>query len=342
MTFWLANHDKSEWPDLDICQTEESCHVTHTQNRCSKDAIEKMCPDEFFAKHKYKYDPAVTVPEYEYYDYFDCPKAGNSKANDSFVASSEYQPLCRGSNLVHGDHKYVALNQQVKEPHVHDSGYLSPIEAEQRSDNDDHSSNRDTTEGSGSKRSHPEICEAEAAFRTPHENTNSQVAKIKKRVVEYNNIAFSSDQDEATWYKDAESIPNYDTTRVAYENVYCIQDPGHTFEDEDNGFLTKRETCLYEYRNMKDDGSMDWDRWQWVRQNVAFGTSTHPKVPNQLVLSTETGPPHIEARYQEQETLRQPDQSDNVTCKKIARNSERYPIAPSELKDRKVEVTFDI
>ena len=379
MTFWLENHDKSEWPDLTICQTEDACHVTDTKNHPSKDVIEKMCSDEFFAKHKYKYvdHPSVTVKDDEDYAYAYCPKAGNSAANESLDVSSEYQAAYSSPNPVERDtythtnildDTYVAMNQEPKEPDDNESGYLCPIaiEAEQRSDNEDRSSNQDTTEGFGSKRSHTELCQAEAVSRTPHETTYSQETKIKKRVVEYSNIAFSFDQDEASWDEDAECIPNCDTPPVAYENVVYLLDEAHTSHDEDAGFIAKHEPCLGEYENMDDDGSLDSDPLACLYQNAAaFLTCTHPTVSDQLVpqsdhlyanmqekvdvvtkdtrsqLDTEAGQPHIETHHQEQETLPQPDHArDDIAGNNSAGVSESNPIAPSWLNDPKLEVTF--
>lgn len=370
MTFWLANHDKSEWPDLTICQTEDACHVTDTKNHPSKDVIEKMCSDEFYAKHKYKYVDvsSVTVKDDEDYDYSDCLKVGNSETNESLDISSEYQAAYSSPNPVERDDKFMGMNQEPKEPHDNDSGYLCPvaIEVGQRSDNEDHSPNQDTTEGFGSKRSHTEICQAEAVSRTPHETTYSQETKIKKRVVEYSNIAFSFDQDEASWDEDAECIPNYDTPPVAYENVVYLLDEAHTSQDEDTGFIAKRETCLDEYENRDDDGSLDGDPFARLYQNAAtFLTCTHPTVSDQLVpqsdhlyanmqekvdvviqatmsqLGTDAGQPHIETRYQEQETLPQPDHArDDIAGNNSAGVSEGNPIAPSWLNDSKLEVTF--
>lgn len=370
MTFWLANHDKSEWPDLTICQTEDACHVTDTKNHPSKDVIEKMCSDEFYAKHKYKYVDvsSVTVKDDEDYDYSDCLKVGNSETNESLDISSEYQAAYSSPNPVERDDKFMGMNQEPQEPHDSDSGYLCPvaIEVGQRSDNEDHSSNQDTTEGFGSKRSHTEICQAEAVSRTPHETTYSQETKIKKRVVEYSNIAFSFDQDEASWDEDAECIPNYDTPPVAYENVVYLLDEAHTSQDEDTGFIAKRETCLDEYENRDDDGSLDGDPFARLYQNAAaFLTCTHPTASDQLVpqsdhlyanmqekvdvviqatmsqLGTDAGQPHIETRYQEQETLPQPDHArDDIAGNNSAGVSEGNPIAPSWLNDSKLEVTF--
>lgn len=362
MSSWLESHDESEWPDLTICQTEDACHVTDMKNHPSKEVIEKMCSDEFFTKHKYKYVdvPSVTVWDDEDDDYSCCPKVGNSEANERLHLSSDYEVVYISPHPVERDHKLMTINQEPREPVSNESGYLSPaaMEAEQRSETEHHSSNQGLTKGFGSKRSHTEIYQAEAVSRTAQEATYSEVTKIKKRVVEYSNTAFSSDQEGTSRDEDAESIPNYDKPRVAYENALYILDQGHTSADEGSGFTPKQEACLDEYEAVDGNSSV------CLYQNAAFWTSTHPTVPDQLVpqgdhlyanmqekvdgvtgtrslLGTETGQPHMEAPYQEQETSPQLGHAlHDIASKNSAGVSERNPIAPSWLNDPKLEVTF--
>ena len=368
MTRWLANHDRSEWPDLNISQTEDASHVTDNMNGRSKDVV-AMCKNEFFTKHVYNYVdvPSATVKnDYDSDDY--CrQKAGNSKANESLVISSDYQALFKGPNPLERDHTYMAMNQQPEEQDDSYSGYLCPVgtDDEQRSDKQHHSSHRGTTKGFGSKRSHTGIYQAEPVSRTPHETTY-KVAKIKKRFVEYNNLPFSSDQDEASWYEVAESVPNHDAPQVVYENEGHIRYQGLTFQDEDSALIVKRETCLDECKDMEDDGSFYGIPLECLYQNTESGAGMYPIASDQLVpqrdhldtnmqertvdvviqdsrsqLGTETGQSHIEARYQEHETLPQPDQHD-ISGQNSARVSERYPVTPSWLNDSKLEVTFDV
>ena len=330
MRSWLERHDESEWPDLTIRQTEDACHVTDMKSKPSKDGIEKMCSDEFFAKHKYKYVDE-TIREDEDDDYSHCPKIRNSEAYESLDINSGYEAAYIDLNTVERGHKFMA----------NESDYLCPVamEAEQRSDPKPHSSNEGTTEGFGSKRS---------LTRTPHEATYSQVTKIKKRVVEYSNTAFSSDQDEASWDEDAESIPNYDTPRVAYENaVYTL--------DQGTGFITRPEACLDKYETMEGNSLV------CMYQNIL--TCTHPTVPDQLVpqkdhmyanmqetvvgvtnarslLGTDTGQLRIEAHYQQVTSPQLDHALHDIASNNNAGVSERNPIPPSWLNDHKLEVTF--
>ena len=343
MRFWLESHDESEWPDLTICQTEVACHVTDMRSRPSKEVIEKMYSYEFFANHKYKHVdvPSVTVRDDEDDDYSFFSKAGNSEANESLYIISDYEAADISPNPVERDHKFMAVNQEPREPDSNESGYLSSIamEAEPRSDTEHRSSNQSTTEGFGSNRSHTEIYQAEVFSRTAHEATFSQATKIKKRVVEYNKSAFSSDQDEASWDEDTESIRNYDTPIVASENAVYILDQSHTSQGEGTRFIPKQEACLVENEAMDSDSSACF------YQNAAFWTCTHPTVPDQLVprgdhlyanmqekldgvtgtrslQGMETGQPHMEARYQEHETSPQL----NHALQDIASNNSAGPL----------------
>ena len=360
MRSWLESHDKSEWPDLTICQTEDACHVTDMKNHPSKEVIEKMCSDEFFAKHKYKYvgDPTVTVRDDEDDDYSCCPKVGNSEAKERLDISSEYEAAYISPNPVERDHKFMTINQELRGPDSNKSGYLSPVamEPEQRGETEHHSSNQGLTEGFGSKRSHAEIYQAKTVSRTAQETTYSQVTKMKKRVVVYSNAAFSTGQEKASWDEDAESIPNYDTPRVAYENAIYILDQGHTSHDEGTGFIQRQEVCLDMYEAMDGDSSL------CLYQNAAVWSN--PTVPEQLVpqsdhlyaniqeevdgatgtrslLRTGTGQPHLKARCQEQETSPQLGHAlHDIASKNSAGVLERNAIAPSWLNDPKLEVTF--
>ena len=357
MRSWLERHDENEWPDLTICQTEDACHVTDLKSHPSKEVIEKMCSDEFFTKHKYKYVdvPSVTVRDDEDDVYSCCPKVENPEGNECLDITSDYDIT---PHPVERDPKLIAINQEPKEPDDNESGYLCPVamEVKQRSDTDHHSSNQGTIEEFGNKRSHTEICQATVVFRTPRKATYSQVTKIKKRAVEYGNAAFSFDQDDS-WDENTESIQNYDTP---YENAVYILDQGHTSQDEGTGIIPKKEAYPDEYEAMDGHSSTGF------YQNAPFFTYTHPKVADQLVppsdhlyanmqemvdgvtgtrflLDTETGQPHMEARYQGQETS--PNLGDvlhDIARKNTVGVSERNPMAPSWLNDHKLEVAFDV
>ena len=180
------------------------------------------------------------------------------------------------------------------------------------------------------------------------------MTKIKKRVVEYSKTVFSFDQDDSR-DENTESIPNYDTPRVAYENAVYIQ--GHTCQDEGTEFIPKQEACTDEYEAMDDHSSVCF------YQNSAFWTSTHPTGADQLVpqsdhlyanmqekvdevtgtrflLGVEPGQPHMEARYQEQETSSQLGDALHDIAKNTAGVSEQNPLALSWLNNHKSEVTF--
>ena len=339
MTLWLANHDQSEWPDLSICQTEDACHVTDTKKHPSKDVIEKMCTDEFFAKHKYKYVKITsdTVGDEENdYDYSCCPKAGNSEANEI-----SYQVAYSSHMSGEGDHKRLAMNQAPKEPDDNGTGYLCPVgmEAGQHSDTERSSSSPNTTEVAGCKRSRIEICQDEAVSRTANEASYPKETKIRKSVVEYSNSAFILDQDEDSSDENAESISNYDTPGVPYQVTYMSLQ-GHSSQDEDTGFIAKYEKCHEEYQNIcmicafnGDDVSAKENTLACSCQNAAYFTCSSPtgakqsgsdqlvpqsdhlyvnvekttEVRTQDAMSQETGQSHIEADCQEKEALPQPD-----------------------------------
>ena len=129
MRSWLERHDENEWPDLTICQTEDACHVTDLESHPSEEVIEKMCSDEFFTKHKYKYVdvPSVTVRDDEDDVYSCCPKVENPEGNECLDISSDYDIT---PHPVERDPKLIAINQEPKEPDDNESGYLCPVAME--------------------------------------------------------------------------------------------------------------------------------------------------------------------------------------------------------------------
>ena len=54
MQLWLQNHSESEWPDLSISQ--DGAHVLNEGRHPSKQDIERMCSEDYFAKHNYRYN----------------------------------------------------------------------------------------------------------------------------------------------------------------------------------------------------------------------------------------------------------------------------------------------
>ena len=54
MQLWLQNHSESEWPDLSISQG--GAHVLNEGRHPSKQDIERMCSEDYFAKHNYRYN----------------------------------------------------------------------------------------------------------------------------------------------------------------------------------------------------------------------------------------------------------------------------------------------
>ncbi len=256
MTVWQANHDQSEWPDMSIRQTEDACHVTDSEKHPAKDVIEKMCSDEFFEKHNYKYvevsSGADEDEENEYVHPWFSKAERHSEANNNLVSNPVYQAAYGSHMSVERYDKFLAKNPAPKEPVDNESGYLCPalMEAEQHSDTERFSCYENTTEVVGCKRSHTEICHDKAVSRTTNEVAYSKGTKIKRSVIEYTNSAFTLDEDETSWHEDAESIIIYDSPPLAYQNVAYILDEGHCSQDEDTGVIAKHETCPEEYQNI--------------------------------------------------------------------------------------------
>ena len=65
MQLWLKNHDESEWLDLSTCQPNDTCHVLDSAKHPSRQNIERMCFEDFFARHTYSYLDMSFVEGYD-------------------------------------------------------------------------------------------------------------------------------------------------------------------------------------------------------------------------------------------------------------------------------------
>ena len=90
MQLWLKNHDESEWPDLSICQTNDACHVLDAAKHPSRQNMERMCSEDFFAKHNYRYVEKSVVEEHDD-NYASCLTEDGSDVTTGFYRSPESQ-----------------------------------------------------------------------------------------------------------------------------------------------------------------------------------------------------------------------------------------------------------
>ena len=88
MKLWLRTHNEDEWPDLSVSQETDAPHVLDEDSHPSEVNIERMCSEEFFAQHRYKY-----VERSDVY----CPK----EQIENFVNPS-YSPPYENSSQVGG------------------------------------------------------------------------------------------------------------------------------------------------------------------------------------------------------------------------------------------------
>jgi len=82
MELWKEKHDESEWPDCSIRQSEDTCHAWNKEERPSKEDIEKMCSDDFFGEHRYRYYRYVKTGDVK--NNPSCSSGGNLEGDESF------------------------------------------------------------------------------------------------------------------------------------------------------------------------------------------------------------------------------------------------------------------
>ena len=101
MQVWLRTHDERKWPDLSICQPDDACHVLDTEKHPAEHNIKRMCSEDFFAKHSYRYVHKI-LNEDDDDIYSSCPSRESSEAKkisssipeyEEPYSSPKYQPL---------------------------------------------------------------------------------------------------------------------------------------------------------------------------------------------------------------------------------------------------------
>lgn len=93
MSLWKERHEKSEWPDLAITQTENACHIINKDKDCNKDIIEQMCNDGYkLSEHDYRYvqENATNRVDEEVYD--DLPEEC-SKLSPDVIEQETYEDV---------------------------------------------------------------------------------------------------------------------------------------------------------------------------------------------------------------------------------------------------------
>ena len=240
MKLWLTKHDESKWPDLSICQPQDACHVTDLEQHPSKEVIEKMCSDDFFVKHEYKY---VSRTFGIAGDDDNCPKAGRtSDKNVHLDNSSDYETAYATCNLVEENRKLVTMHEAQKAPDDNESVYLCPDTLKPEDLSSVENSHENTTGPVGSKRSRTQ----QAAVSS----TETKVGKVKKSGVEHAaNNTFNMDEGEGSLVEDRKRVTTYDTPQVQYHSLGFQADQHYAslYKSVDHEYLERSEVvCSYQ------------------------------------------------------------------------------------------------
>ena len=370
MKLWLTKHDESEWPDLSICQPQDACHVTDSEHHPSKEVIEKMCSEDFFAKHEYKYVASTFGIAG---DDDNCPKVGGmSDKTVHLDGSSEYQT----PYTVEENRKLVTMLEAQKIPDDNESGYLCPVTIKPEDLSSVENSQENTTGPVGSKISRTQ----QAAVSS----TETKVEKVKKSGVEHAaNNAFNTDEGEGSLVEDPECITTYDTPPVQYHNQGLQADQHHVslyenmelipklgrprFEEmssEGDEYVERGEVaCLYQNRE-------EFTRVSTTERNRAIYSKVKKKpkrceLGDQLVPSSDhlyanvlatmvtqdaLSPPDMESEQSNMETIHDKKETrpnsnheDDHACDDIGDSNgaivqERNSTLPSWLKDPEIQV----
>lgn len=191
MQVWLKTHEEKDWPDLSICQEGE--HVTHVldaEKHPSVQSIEKMCSEDFFAKHGYRYvDRSVDEADDE--PYASCRQVPDPKRSPS---------------------------HESKLPSVEDaSGYLCPLEEtiskrdgtelQNYNENEEHNPSNTTVNYIMFKSPLNETFDDEMSSETDQRQTTYAEIKVKNFNLGEPNRASNTDHRDCT-IRDKPAVPN--------------------------------------------------------------------------------------------------------------------------------------
>ena len=154
MQLWLKSHDESEWPDLSICQPNDAFHVLDAEKHPSKQNIERMCSEDFFARHDYRYVGRSVVEGYDE-NCASCSPKERPQVNKSF------------GNFSESEEPYSNPRNEGLSAHKDDtSGYLCPLEMKDINER---------TTMSASERCRNEVYQAENSSKTGYEATIAEI-----------------------------------------------------------------------------------------------------------------------------------------------------------------------
>ena len=188
MQLWLKTHYESEWPDLSICQGDDAAHVLDAAKHPSDQSIERMCSEDFFAKHGYRYKERSVDgdSDNETYVYASCPSRSRLEETRALTTYQE----CQEPNSSQSTEAQVASDEG-------ESGYSLPFEEttdksygtrlRRDIENQTRTAFYRDVDDAGCKRSHNEIYEAGNSQKTSQHQTSPEM-KGKNCNVEYANL----------------------------------------------------------------------------------------------------------------------------------------------------------
>ena len=284
MQVWLKMHKESDWPDLSICQEgEHASHVLDAAKHPSVQTIEKMCSEDFFAKHSYRYVER-SVDEADDDPYASCPRVQEPKRSQSY---------------------------EIELPSDEDaSGYLCPVEettgkrdsTEFRNYNENEEYNPCNTTVNAVKFKRPlnETFDTEMSLKTDQRQTTHAEIKGKKSNLEDLNRVSNTDHRDCT----IRHIPAVPSSRHGKGFGIC-QNKADAMDDEDCAIYDKQRANIppafgppQQSTDTERGQSAPFKRRQTVRKKKV--TTIHSK--KQARLETENKENFYEnstARYQD-------------------------------------------
>lgn len=191
MKLWLKNHDKSEWPDLSVCQPEDAFHVTSLEQHPSDDVIDKMCSPDFFSEHEYKYVCNTSGLAGGKDDY---SKADGTSEMPVTNDISQYPSAFISCLTVEETPQLVPVPEPQKAPNNDDAGYLCPVDLSSIKSNEE------------SDTSVTDSAESQKGFLTSTGYFYQQVKKVKQNSEVNDSSAIHLTDGKASLLEDAPDL----------------------------------------------------------------------------------------------------------------------------------------
>ena len=271
MELWLVNHDREEWPDVDVRQTKDAWHVTDAEMHPPIKKIMEMCSKDFFSIHHYKYiDMEIVRKQVEYYNLdfpYDDVTGSVTENKQQFGLVPENSTLRKTEDSTRVE-KHLNTPKQLNGGNclVNEENYeeVTPLNRKENASTGEHqdvSNERDEDECSLYEDEEEEegSTRLEKHLNTPkqlnggncvvNEEDYEEVTPLNRKenasTGEHQDVSNERDEDDCSLYEEVVPFNQKENARNAGEqNESCLKEEIMAFNKIDYKLLDVRETTV--------------------------------------------------------------------------------------------------